>query len=107
MTPQRGEIYLVRARWSDSSDFRPCVIVRVESDGRIVVVSLISAAMDLYNRQWHFYISKLHPDFKATGLRKDSYCSGEELPHISVNLLGKRLGRLEGELARAFDAWIG
>ncbi|MCY3024444.1 MAG: type II toxin-antitoxin system PemK/MazF family toxin [Planctomycetota bacterium] len=107
MTPQRGEIYLVRAQWRECVDIRPCVVVDVEPHGAVVLVALISAAIELYVPQQHLLIAADQPDFRATGLRRDSYCSGAEMVRLPIQRLGKRLGRLEGGLAQAFDAWIG
>jgi len=106
MTPQRGEIYLVRAQWRQCTDIRPCVVVDVEADGTAVVVVLVSSARELYDPQRHFLIPENHPDFRATGLRRESYCWGDEMPRVSIARLGRKLGRLEGGLLRAFNAWL-
>jgi mRNA-degrading endonuclease toxin of MazEF toxin-antitoxin module len=106
MTPQRGEIYLVRAQWRKCEDIRPGVVVDVEPEEGLAILALVSAAMELYDRQQHFLIPASHPDFKATGLHRDSYCAGDEWPRVGIERLGKRLGRLQGQLAVAFEEWI-
>ena len=106
MIPAAGDIYLVRAQWRESKDMRPCVVVDVVENKKIVFVSLISSAGDLYDSRRHFQILLDDPNFKATGLRKSSYCD-DIVRQVSLEHLGKRLGCLQGSLALQFQEWFG
>jgi len=55
----------------------------------------------------HFRLRKGHPDFEATGLRRESYILGDHPREVDASVLETRLGRLEGGLANEFLAWFG
>jgi hypothetical protein len=47
-----------------------------------------------------------HPDFPATGLAKSCYVLGDYLGTVERRQLLKRRGKLQGDLAKAFEEWI-
>lgn len=105
MNPERLEVWLARIPWGHSQDLRPCIVVEAEENG-FWSVACVSSALDLYDINRHFLLDKPLPDFKATGLHRTSYVSDEPIHELSRADFHKRLGRLEGELARDFDRWI-
>jgi len=101
--PRRLDVMLVRARLGYSVDYRPCIVVELPKPN--VAVVLVSAS-DLVNPAEDFLIDAARPEFKATGLKKTSFAVGRAFVAVPISALGKRLGRLEGDLAREFDAWL-
>ena len=101
--PRRLDIFLVRFRLDYSTDCRPCIIVEPPRHG--VAVVLVSAS-DLFNPAEDFKLDASCPQFKTTGLRRTSFAVGRAFVTVPVSALGKRLGRLEGDLAAEFDAWL-
>jgi mRNA-degrading endonuclease toxin of MazEF toxin-antitoxin module len=106
MYPRRFEIYLIRWQLKESFDFRPCIVLDPAVADRVEII-LVSSAPDLYESGSHFLIRDDDPDFPETGLKKTSYALGDKIREAPIAMLGKRLGRLEGELARDFEKWIG
>ena len=106
MTPELLDIWLVKAQWRASSDIRPAVVIGAPTNGKVAVL-LISAAVDLYNRTDHYLIEAQHPDFKSTGLKKTSFIAGDAAREFDTSALVKKLGRLDGSLAKDFSAWFG
>jgi hypothetical protein len=72
-----------------------------EKDGWVKAAPL-SAALDLYRPGAHLLLRTDELEFKATGLRRTCYVNGDEIHDLGVTSLLKRLGRLEGSLARGF-----
>lgn len=105
MDPKPLDVYQVRARWGNSDDPRPCLILD-PPNGDIVTVALISGAKDLFDRSLHFWIDEEHPDFGHTGLNKSCYVAGDMIRETSVANLLRRRGSLTGELKDAFARWI-
>ncbi|MCY3023408.1 MAG: type II toxin-antitoxin system PemK/MazF family toxin [Planctomycetota bacterium] len=99
------DVYTVRYRYGRSHDIRPCILLTAPLASK-VTICLLSSQMALYRPVAHFLIEESYPDFPATGLDRSSFAAGDEIHEIRVEELRKRLGRLEGELARAFEAWI-
>lgn len=104
--PQPLEIYLARVTWGRCRDIRPVVLCAGEKDG-LVKAAPLSAALDLYRPGAHFLLRLDEQDFKATGLHRTCYVNGDEIHALAVSGLLKRLGCLEGALARAFQEWAG
>lgn len=105
-TAQIGELYLAPLTWRTCADTRPCVIVGMTKDNRVIVVP-ISAALPLYKPGIHFLFEDWDSDFSATGLRRTSFAADEEIQELPKANLGRRLGRLEGILAKRFWGWLG
>jgi hypothetical protein len=105
--PAALEIWLVaRHPVGESEDVRPCVVLSLLTNGKFEVAS-ISAALDLRGASWqHFAIPSEHPDFPATGLTKSCYVLGYSLGTVRPSQLIKRKGKLQGQLAKAFQDWI-
>jgi hypothetical protein len=86
------EIYFVRVAWRSSQDERPWVII--DSRGPDVF-GCFPISGQCYS--WHcFELSKDHPDFAATGLRKTSHIHYESIIELGADELQK--GRPQGEL---------
>jgi len=100
------DIVWVRLPVGASRDIRPCVVIRVEANGAVTLVR-ISSAMDLFDPRTHFRFEPTHPDFAATGLRKESFCDDSKFFNVHVNNLGKRMGSITGDLQREFAKWLG
>jgi len=101
--PRRLDVFLVRVRLGYSADCRPCIIVEPpQHEAAVVLVS----ASDLFNAALDFRLDASCPEFKGTGLKKTSYALGRAFVAVPVSALGKRLGRIEGNLASRFEAWL-
>jgi len=105
-TPEPLEIYRARVTLGRCRDVGPVVLCAGEKDGWVKAAPL-SAALDLYRPGAHFLLRPDEPDFKATGLQRTCYVNGDEVHDLAVSGLLKRLGRLEGDLATAFQEWAG
>jgi hypothetical protein len=106
MTIRPYDVYWAKVNYGHSTDARPCIVLEVLSGNR-VVVAMLSSAMPLFNSLIHFAVTPTHPDFKATGLKRDSYVEGTELHVLESDELIRIAGRFEGDLAREFENWIG
>jgi mRNA-degrading endonuclease toxin of MazEF toxin-antitoxin module len=100
-------IYLALIRLEDCNDERPCVVLSESSGENRILIAPISAQMDLFSPLLHFKIEKDHPDFKATGLNRTSYVMGNKLREIDSSDFIARLGKLDGDMAKRFQDWIG
>ena len=90
----------------ESEDTRPCIVLGVFKNGDAQVVPL-SSHLALRGPPWqHFMIEAEHPDFPAAGLKKPCYVLGNCLRTVDRRQLLTRRGRLEGDLAKAFQEWI-
>lgn len=104
--PQRLDLYLIRWQFKACNDYRPCIILD-SPVGSTANIMLVSSANSLRRPVIDFRIAADLPDFKASGLGRESYALGDEIHSVAITCLGKHLGRLEGELAREFEKWIG
>lgn len=105
MPLQPFDIHLVRLRVGESNDLRPCVILS-EPDQSFARMMPISSS-DLFNPSRDFRIHQTHPDFPKTGLKKTSFVIGDRIREVSLVIIEKRLGSLEGALRREFEEWLG
>lgn len=106
MKPKRLEIYLARIEFRLSNYTRPCVVIDIPKFDW-VKIARISSAMDLYKPHLDFLLDVKHSDFRATGLIKTSYISGEKFFEMPVLELGNYIGHLKGDLANDFAEWFG
>ena len=104
--PRPLEVYQVDARFRNSTDDRPCVVLDPPTAGK-VTVALISGQFDLYDRTMHFMIDKEHPDFRQTGLNKTCYVAGDMILEVAVTRLLRKRGEFRGELAAEFRRYFG
>lgn len=102
---KRKEIYLALIHYREANYNRPCVII--ETANNLLTVGMISSSMDLYKENYDFLIPSNHPDFSATGLKRTSYVIREVFPEIENSSIVKKWGVLTGELAKAFEKWLG
>jgi len=106
MKPEPLEIYTAKMRLRECQDLRPCVIIYVGA-GRSVEVLPVSGQLQMKDDYLSFGIEKDHPDFFATGLTRTSYVVDGGMQMLQTDDLMKRLGHLEGDLARDFKKWFG
>ncbi|NUM36350.1 MAG: hypothetical protein HUU50_17560 [Candidatus Brocadiae bacterium] len=107
MNPQPKEIYIVQTIYRLCTDKRPCVVIEILKSG-YVKFARISSAMDLYHLGRDFLIENNHPNFQDTGLKRTSYVSGEDFIEVPLSDVSKKtMGKLTGDLAKAFDKWLG
>lgn len=76
---------------------RPAVVLSLSRQGEDVVVAFISSVVR-DPTETDLLISKNHPDFEATGLKKDSVIKLDKLATISRKIVRGRLGDLSPEL---------
>jgi len=101
--PRPLEVRVVRLRLGHAEYPRPCIIVDVAPGGTATVMPL--STKDYGQPGQSFRLDPIDADFPATGLAVTSYTAG---PARTVPLadIGRRKGRLQGALARAFEAWL-
>jgi mRNA-degrading endonuclease toxin of MazEF toxin-antitoxin module len=106
MTPRALDIFLAPFILRQCTDVRPCIVL-CQLDADSFEIAAITSQLELCHSQTHFRIEKGHPDFNATGLTKNSYVLERAIRQIKATSFCKRLGRLEGSLAREFTDWYG
>ena len=106
MNPACYDIYWAHFPYGHSNDLRPCMIYEVLANGNYTVIP-ISSALDLFDRRDHFMLHKNHPDFPATGLRKESFLGVSRIRELRGDKLAKRLGVVTGQLLQDFKIWFG
>jgi len=106
MTIGQWDVVVLALPYGQSVDPRPCIVVEPPArDGSLCVIPL-SSHLELSQEWRDFQFHPGQPDFKATGLRRASYANGSEI-HRTRGEVQKKLGRLEGQLLRAFRDWAG
>ena len=105
MTPQLYDIFEAHLPFGKVSYPRPAVIVGIGPNEFAVVA--ISSAFELY-KGWptHFRLEPSDPDFKATGLNRESFASSHPIRNIAIDKLIRKRGHLEGDLLARFKKWI-
>jgi|ERR1043165_3981571 mRNA-degrading endonuclease toxin of MazEF toxin-antitoxin module len=98
------DIYLLRVPLKKCNDIRPCIVTSI-TENQIAVMALVSASG--LKRRIDFAIKMDHPDFSATGLKRDSYVLADTIAEAPLHELNVFLGRLEKQLAREFRDWYG
>lgn len=86
-------------------DVRPCLIV--DAHGPRFWAVPLSSARDLFDPQSHFPIPDDDFDFPSTGLKRTSYAIVNEVREVTADMLKKRLGSMQGDLARRYIEWAG
>ena len=67
----------------------------------------ISSSMELYvGFPKHFRLEAGNPDFKETGLDRESFISSDPIQVIGFDKLIRKRGRLAGALLQRFMNWI-
>jgi hypothetical protein len=104
VTPQPFEIWFVRVKLGHSRDARPAIVIG-KSGNKFAVVPLSSA---LALRQYRdFSIRPSGPEFKSTGLNRESFAIENELAEIDASDFVKKLGVLLGSILARFKSWYG
>ena len=102
---QPKEIYLIKTKFQNSTDARPCVILD-SPVGQNVTILFISSALDL-RKQDDLLLDKNDPDFHHTGLTRTSLVKADPIYTAKVSEISKnKLGELKGELGKKFEDWI-
>ena len=100
------DIVYARIKLGKCHDVRPCLLIyKSGSDGWEVLP--MTTQRELCGNSPHFSIEMDHANFSATGLKKNSYVMLSELQEISSSDIEKRIGRMDGELARDFKECFG
>jgi hypothetical protein len=100
------DIVLARVEFKDCDDLRPCLVI-YPFKSSIIGILPISSQPELFEAGYHFWIEKAHPDYRATGLTKRSYVLDNKIYDLEMTDVKKRLGRLDGDLAKEFKDWYG
>lgn len=90
----------------ECTDPRRCIVVGIQEPSHWILVPC-SAQLDLHRPRVDFLIPEDHADFAATGFQRTSYAIEGPLVRVRKEQVRKVYGRLEGELADAFKAWMG
>ncbi|HLX64150.1 MAG TPA: hypothetical protein VKX17_22950 [Planctomycetota bacterium] len=107
MAIQAGQIYLSKhAALGKSKYARPCLVMRVDSVGAVVVY--FSTKFDLIE-PGNFPIYDTDEGFKETGLKESSYLVCNHGVPVKMHFFdgAKLLGNLTGELRRRVEEWWG
>jgi hypothetical protein len=99
----RFDIYDAQVTWAGCDDRRPWLIVETPAHDRVGCFPISGQAY----RGTPFFISEKDPNFPATGLKKNCFVHDERIIELSVNVLIKRRGRLEGDLLVSFRSHSG
>ena len=106
MTIEQWDVVVLALPYGHSVDPRPSIVLEPpKPDGSLCVI-LLSSHLELSQEWRDFFFDPSHPNFKATGLRRASYANGSEI-HRTRGPVLKKVGRLEGQLLRAFRDWAG
>ena len=95
MDLKRGDIVLVPFPFTDltSSKVRPAVIVSADPQGEDIIIAFISSVLTP-SRNVDFLLAADNPDFRETGLKKDSLFKMDKLLSIHKGLILRYLGRI-------------
>ena len=96
---KRGEVWLVRFRFTDlsSTKVRPAVLWAVFGEDA-VVMGVFSRVPARPLRETWVLIEEEAKDFSQTGLAKTSVVKAEKLAIVHCSVLQRRLGRMSSEL---------
>jgi hypothetical protein len=97
------DIYIAKRKWRNSESDRPWLLIRPTPVGWL---AFAISTKDYDSNP--FEIRSDDPDFQATGLTDTSYVyEAESFTELDSASLLKRLGRLDGELLKAFLNYSG
>jgi len=99
------DVVLAGVPVGESLDPRYCIVAAV-GPGTWVKVVPCSSQFDLYREGADLPFRREHPDFPATGFRKESYAIDGPVVEVEQSQVKRRYGRLEGEFAAAFLRWL-
>jgi hypothetical protein len=100
---QPFEIYNATFSWRGCDDTRPWLIIDVRSNGSY---GCFPIASECYEGSC-FPLSKSHPDFAATGLKKDCHILDARIYDLPASSFERRRGALVGELLGEFRRFSG
>ncbi len=84
---------------------RPCIIIENLHNGKYEVVPLSTKNYSKFKSDV-FQIFKDDPNFSETGLEDSCFALGMEVQIVNESSMGAVKGKLTGDLARRFLAWI-
>ena len=111
MPIRQFEIYVIPFAWGSSEDVRPVIVVSPQwyldrHASQDVLVAPLSSSLGLYDETRHFRISKEHPDFGDSGLKKECYVAVDRITFVPRRNLPEARGELEGKLRGEFKEFL-
>ncbi len=105
MALKRGDIILVPFPFTDltSSKIRPAIIVSPNPQREDIIIAFISSVVSKPVGNTEFLLVSNHPDFAATGLKKDSIFKMNKLLTIHNALILRRLGKISPAIQEELD----
>ena len=107
MSIRAGQIYLSKnAALGKAKYARPCLVVRVELNGAVVVY--FSTKFDLFDSE-SFAIYDTEPDFKDTGLDESSFLVSSHGVPVKPDFFDGAilLGQVTADLKKSVEEWWG
>jgi hypothetical protein len=87
-----------------STDRRPAIVVALVGDSHVQLAPC-SSQWDLFVEGRDFRFPPDDPSTSQMGFIRESYAIGREFVEVPRSAVGKRLGKLGGQLAIDFTAW--
>ena len=105
MSLERSDIVLVPFPFTDlsSTKVRPALIISSDPQGEDIVIAFISSVVPDTPGATDFLLSDKHPDFTASGLKKNSVFKMRKILTISSTLILRRLGRISAPIQKELD----
>src|SRR5438552_2022096 len=97
------QIYNAKVAWHGCEDMRPWLIVDARGPDLFGCFPIASECYD----DSGFPLSKSHPDFAATGLKKDCYIIDSKIYDLPRNAFATLRGELVGDLLATFRKFSG
>jgi len=85
------------------SKLRPALVVSQDSDGHDTIFAFITSQIKEPISEVSLLLEVNHPDFKETGLKKESLLKLDKLVTLEKTILLGRLGRLSDDLMLKVD----
>jgi mRNA interferase MazF len=103
---QAGDIVLVTFPFTDltTAKLRPAVIISNEAVHRSeddYTLLFISSVIPSQIQPYEVFFSTTHPDFKESGLKKDSLLKTNKITTVQKKLLKRHIGRLGDQIRDA------
>ena len=112
-TVKPGDIFLLaEPKLRASTHNHYIVVLRLEPRGR-VLVSFLSSEAELFDEQKDILIRTTDEEFKATGLKKDTFLINQDYAHMRIPLANlfilqsERTGYVSGEFKKRIESCFG
>ena len=108
LTLQRGDVILVPFPFTDltSTKVRPAVIISADPQTEDVMIAFLSSVVPSSLTKFDFLLRSQNPDFKLTGLKKDSVIKMNKILTISSTLILRRLGHMGPSVRTELDVLL-